>query len=183
VNGRFLFLLLLLAGCGASTGTGALTTIASGPTTTTVDTGRGSYSLVSVGETRVLRSVVHAPLAEVWSALPLLFEELQIPAGVVHDGTHVYGNPGLRVNGRIAGERPSRYLECGLTPIGASAADTYTLEVQLLANLQPSGAESTRLQLQLGATGTPRAGGSRSTCATTGALERRIAERLDELFR
>ncbi|CAN5846957.1 hypothetical protein BH23GEM3_BH23GEM3_17250 [soil metagenome] len=171
--------ILLLAGC-STTGTG-LSTVQTTPATTEVETAAGRYSITSTGEQLVFSQTLHAPSNHVWTALPMVFETLEISAGVVTENQS-YGNPSLRVNGRLAGERASLYLDCGKTPIGAPAADSYSTDANVLATLQPSGQESTHLQIRLHGVATPRAGGGRAPCTTTGKLENRIAEELTALF-
>jgi hypothetical protein len=161
----------------------ALTTVAVAPTTTTVETATGQYTLTSVGESRVLRGVTMMRHSRAEASLRALHEELGIPVGTVDGDRRRVGNPMLRVSGRLAGERPSVFLDCGTNPIGVPAADTHMLEVSLITRLEPSGNEATRYQIELKASATPRAGGGRSTCSTTGELERRIARRLDSVAR
>jgi hypothetical protein len=164
-------LLLTLCGCAG----GGLSGGGASPTTTRMETGGGGFEISSVASERVTSQAVAAPVERVWAALPAAFQAVGLSGGgVISQSERIFGTPLLRFRGRLAGERASRYLNCGRNPIGAAAADMYQMEAVVRSSVRPNSDGTTRLEVLVEATAAAPAGGTRTTCATTRALEERI---------
>jgi hypothetical protein len=126
-------------------------------------------------ETKLLVSVDKA-----WAAIPTVFGELGIEPNVVDSKQHVFGNAGHTYRGKLGTQRLSRYFECGATA-GISNADQYDIVVRVITQIIPAEAGLSALRSQIEATGHANAtSGQVMRCATTGALEERIAHMLSE---
>lgn len=127
-------------------------------------------------ETKLLVGVDKA-----WSAYPTVFGELGIEPGLVDPTQHVFGNSGLKMRGTLGRQRLSRYLDCGSTA-GMSNADTYDVVLRVISQVFPAdaGLASVRTQVEATAHAGSVAGAS-VRCASTGALEERIAHMLSEV--
>lgn len=72
-------------------------------------------------------------------------------------------------------EQLSRLFHCGDRGVGAPIADSYRLEVAVLSELQPEGAEESVLETRLNALAySPGTSGTSLQCSSTGALEKRL---------
>ena len=126
-------------------------------------------------ETKLLVSVDQA-----WAAVPTVFGELGIEPNVVDTRQHVYGNAGTTHRGKLGTQRLSRYFDCGTTA-GISNADQYDILIRVITQIIPADAGLSALRTQVEATGHANAtSGQVVRCATTGALEERIAHMLSE---
>lgn len=163
-------LLVALTGCAS----GGLETGGSGPSTTRMDTGGGSFEVTAARNERVTSQDVLAPVERVWGALPSAFQALGLQGGAINEKERLFGTPLLRSRGRIAGERAALFLSCGPTPIGAPAANSYDLESVVRAAIATNPDGTTRLEVQLEATAAPPAGSTRTLCSSTRVLEERI---------
>ena len=164
-------LLLALAGCAG----GGLAAGAAGPSTTRMETGGGGFEITAAGNQRVATHDVLAPAERVWAALPAAYRAVGLAGGVVSQGERVFGTPLIRSRGRLAGERASRFLNCGSNPIGAPAANLYDLETTVRTAVRTNPDGTTRLELLVEATAAPPAGGTRAQCTSTRVLEDLIA--------
>jgi hypothetical protein len=169
---------LAVVGC-ASTGVTEVVN-RGGPATTTVQTAEGDIDLQMVPETRTITHWIRAPRDTVWATLPAVYSELDITPGTVDEEAGVFGNRDVRAT-RIAGQRTSRFLDCGRNPIGAPLANTSTVRMEILTRISPS-AGGTDVSTTIEARARPRTGGASDVqCTTTGALESWIAERVSAL--
>jgi hypothetical protein len=126
-------------------------------------------------ETKLLVSVDKA-----WAALPTVFGELGIEPNVVDSRQHVFGNAGTTHRGKLGTQRLSHYFECGTTA-GIANADQYDILIRVITQIIPADAGLSALRTQVEATGHANAtSGQVVRCATTGALEERIAHMLSE---
>jgi hypothetical protein len=121
-------------------------------------------------ETKLLVGVDKA-----WAAVPTVFGELGIAPNVVDSKQHVYGNAGTNFRRELGNQRMSRYFDCGSTT-GISNADQYDLLIRVITQIVPADAGLSILRTQAEATGHATAtSGQVVRCASTGALEERIA--------
>lgn len=91
-------------------------------------------------------------------------------------GRRAYGFRG-RMPARLAGRRPSAYLQCGHSLAGSNA-DPYEIRLSVVTAVEREG-ESSRVSTLVVATARPRGvSGNPVPCTTTGELERAIAEAL-----
>jgi hypothetical protein len=172
-------LVLALAGCTAAPA--HLSTGGSSPSTTRISTAVGDYEIQSTRDARATSHAVAAPPEQVWTALPGVYEELGIPITSINTSAMVLGNQQLSVNRRLAGERPSKYLDCGSGAINMPNADRYHLTLSLLTQLEPAPGGGTQVRSQLQGFAKPRSvSGNPINCSTSGILEERIVELLSE---
>lgn len=172
MRSALVLLSLAAAGC-ASTGT-----TSSSPTR--LD--RSSTTIESVGltieTTTVLETVgtrIPTPAADLWATLPLVYGDLGI-ALATHDAAQmVIGNPGLIVQGnRLASTRVSRYLNCGVDPLGSPLADRYQVVLSVASRVRTAGEESLLETQVSGSAGQRGVAGNAVTCTSTGVLEEAI---------
>jgi hypothetical protein len=121
-------------------------------------------------ETKLLVGVDQA-----WAAIPTVFGELGIDPNVIDSRQHVYGNAGTNYRRSLGKQRMSHYFDCGTTT-GISNADQYDILVRVITQIIPAEAGLSALRTQVEATGHATAtSGQVVRCASTGALEERIA--------
>ena len=114
-------------------------------------------------------------LDKAWAAIPTVFGELGIDPNVVDSKQHVFGNAGTSYRRRLGSQRLSHYFDCGITA-GIANADEYDLTVRVITQVIPADAGLSALRSQIDATGRATAtSGQVVRCASTGALEERIA--------
>lgn len=121
-------------------------------------------------ETTLLVSVDKA-----WAALPAAFGELGIEPGIMDAKQHVFGNAGANFRREMGRQRLSKYFDCGATA-GMSNSDTYDLNIRVISQIVPADQGLSKLRTQAEATAHANAlSGQSVRCASTGELERRIA--------
>lgn len=121
-------------------------------------------------ETKLLVGVDKA-----WAAIPTVFGELGIDPNVVDTKQHVFGNAGTNFRNRLGNQRLSHYFDCGTTT-GIANADQYDIHVRVITQIVAADAGLSALRSQVEATGHAIAtSGQNVRCASTGALEERIA--------
>ena len=115
-----------------------------------------------------------------WAAMPTVFGELGIDPNIVDTKQHVFGNAGTTHRGKLGTQRLSRYFDCGTTA-GISNADQYDILIRVITQIIPAGGGLAALRSQVEASARSGAtSGSAIRCASTGALEERIAHMLSE---
>lgn len=124
----------------------------------------------------VSAEVVEAPLARVWEALQGVYRELEIPVTEVEAASGRIGNESFRPR-RIAGQRMSAYLDCGMGLTGPNA-DRHDVTMTLYTTVQPV-VGGTQLFTEVDAWARPRAvTGAPLHCTSTGRLEDLFEERI-----
>ena len=119
-----------------------------------------------------------AQAARVWSVLPGVFEQLQVPV-TLRDGSARMGNAGYLAQ-RVEGKRMSAWIDCG-TSLDGVLADAYSITLQVLVTLQRQGQQDTRVTAYVDALGQPRStSGVAAHCNSKGTLEARILELVAE---
>jgi hypothetical protein len=114
----------------------------------------------------------------VWSALPAVFEQLDIPVTLRESGAQM-GNQGYPAR-RVEGKRMSDWIDCG-TSLNGVLANAYDITLQVLVTLEPRGQEDTRVTAYVDALGRPRStSGVPAHCNSKGTLESRILELVGE---
>ena len=110
-----------------------------------------------------------------WAAVPAVFGELGIDPNVVDSKQHVYGNAGTNYRRRLGTQRMSKYFDCGTTA-GIANADEYDILIRVVTQIIPADAGLSALRTQVEGTAHATAtSGQVVRCASTGALEERIA--------
>jgi len=127
-------------------------------------------------------SVLPASVAAVWAVLPSVFDTLEVDTPIVDVRRLTIGNSRFRAPSRIAGQRLSTYLDCGVS-FGRPNADRYEVVLQLAVELRPVAPKSTVVSTLVDAYASSRdVRGNALHCRSEGTLERLIfaliAERL-----
>ncbi len=126
---------------------------------------------------------VSAEPETVWPVLMRTYIELGIPLTTIDSENFLIGNRRLTVKGEMAGEPPSRFLDCGSTAGVTSIADSYFLNVSVLSELIDADDGGTHVVTYLsGRAENPFTSGGSLSCASTERLEEAIAGRLREEF-
>lgn len=114
------------------------------------------------------------PPGAAWHRVSQVYGALKIPVTVLDSARGIVGARGARVRDRMANERLSTWFSCGITSMGSPRADSYTLFVTALTQIQPAATGSTARTI---VSATAEANDSPSgavQCSSTGALEDRL---------
>jgi hypothetical protein len=125
-------------------------------------------------------STVHAiPFApeQVWRSLPAVFDSIGIPVADLDPPKRKIGNSAFKVRGRLKNVPLSRYIDCGTsTQIGPNA-DSYEVNVSLLAEVRPAEAGTSTIITTFEAVARPaNFAQAYSQCSSKGALESRFID-------
>jgi hypothetical protein len=125
----------------------------------------------------IVKAEIFRPIGDVWSALQVVYDSLGITIASRDEATHMLGNPALKVRRRLGSVRLAQYVDCGSTQ-GAPSADSYEVVLSVFTAAQPT-ATGTTIVTQVSGQGRPVAfSGEYVRCASTGQLERQIANRV-----
>jgi hypothetical protein len=115
------------------------------------------------------------PVAQVWDALPVVYESLGIPVTRLDATKHVVGNPGFKRRRQLGSVSLARYLDCGRGQ-GGPSAETYEVHLTVLTEVQPAApAAGTTVATLVDAMAKPVTfSGEYVRCSSSGALEARI---------
>ena len=168
---------------------GGSSTAAAAPTVTTVDhtqnvvTPTGNITLSTKEDRDVIVAVIPAPIDSVWHLLPGIFLELQVePAQVNNEGFFI-ANTSFTVRRTLGGERISKYLNCG-SSIAGQIADQSQITMSLTVQAVPVGDLVSDLRTQVSAYAVSEgASVGAVACASTGALEARIARMVNDALK
>lgn len=174
-------LALVIVAC-ASGGSSGVASPTATPTTRIGTTSGATVGTVATA-TGNERIAVDVPVSaqRAWEVLPLVYAELEIPIRLQQQASRLIGNTGFETRRVIGGQRASRYLNCG-NASGGPNADTFRLTISVVTQVHEGGDGNARLETRLTANAASVTyAGTVVTCSTTGALERHIAERVQEL--
>lgn len=117
---------------------------------------------------------LRVPATSAWLALPEVYAHFDLrPTG--HAADRVVAAE-VRVRRVIGGVRLSRIVDCG-SALGVKRADHYTITLTVATRVDSMAREASVLRTRVQATGfDPEANSNTITCATTGFLERAIAD-------
>jgi hypothetical protein len=171
---RVLFL-VALAACASSQSTGGAPT----PTTERTEIDRSAVGNVATMDWRPdLYTWTHAiPAApeRTWTVLPAVYAQLGITGEILESDKRVFGARRARFRRQLAGQLPSRFLDCG-SQLGMKNADNNTLLLNIMTAVVPSPDGGSVLQTQINGIATPEAQTSNSVqCTSNGKLETQIA--------
>jgi hypothetical protein len=171
---------ILITACASASGAPSTTH----PVVETARVTSGSQIGMDMMATNTTHSVtVSAPLAVVWSLLPAVFDSVGITVATSDPTTHEIGNRGFAVGRQIGGVMTSRFFDCGSNG-GASSAFSYDLFVNIITVATPTTSAMTSVATQIDVRGRPvSTSGAWLQCASTGALEQKIAETLDRAIK
>jgi len=114
------------------------------------------------------------PIEETWRAVGPAFKDLNYAGGPSDNGNeHLYMTPTLRLPGKLyEGEWNSAYFECGRTPAGTLAADSYELTFAVLVWVDEDKPSGSSVRILVNGWGRDRTNPSAvAQCAGTGRLE------------
>ncbi len=138
--------------------------------------GGGMLTMTTTPSGGSMDAAVPMALDQVWRRLPVVFDSLGIPIGMVDPTAHTIGNPSYRLRRRVGTVALSKYINCGSAQ-GMSSADTYEISLSVVTQARSTGAASTTLSTTVAASGHPiTQSGDDVRCTSTGTLERKILE-------
>ncbi len=171
-------LIVLAAGCA---GSGERATVTPAARSTM---GSGTEMVTVYHDTRAAIAPVAAAAGRVWSVLPAVYEELGIPVTTMVDRDRLLGNKQAAVVRRLAGERPSAFLDCGVDGLGLPLADRYRITMSLLTSVSPTSDTASKIQTQVDAKAVQQGtSGDAVICNTTGRLEKLILQMVQTRLR
>ena len=123
-----------------------------------------------------VRTIAFAP-DQVWRALPAVFDSIGIPVANLDAPKRMIGNSAFKIRGRLKNVPLSRYIDCGTsTQIGPNA-DSYEVNISLMAEVKPGAGGTTTLITTFEAVARPaNFAQAYSQCGTKGILESRFGE-------
>lgn len=181
MNRHWIRALLIVVAVAAACGTGNNPSAGGPPQVTTVVkpnefyTQGTRYDLTTSEEKNVIVLPILSPADTVWTVLPSVFIELGVDPGTVDQQQRYIANTSFMARRTLGNVRLSRYIDCGGTVSGKTADQatvTLSLTVQVVAD--SGGVAQLRTQFDGSAT-LDGAVANKIHCATTGALESRIA--------
>ena len=125
---------------------------------------------------------IHGNRDAIFTAIEGAFKELKIPVETRDPKSGMPRNLNAEVTRRLGNEALSRYLDCG-RGFSGNNADFYRITLAISTWVERATGEPQKLLIAIAASGRDPAG-SRSaypTCTSRGALERRIADRVQAL--
>ena len=122
---------------------------------------------------------VNATVDAVWTALPAVYEALGIPLAHLDRPSGQMGNKQIVRTGRLAGQRLSRTFDCGASMTG-ERADQGRITASVITQVWMRSDGRTGIATTVVSTMKPLDGTSTAptSCATTGWLEKEIADRV-----
>lgn len=130
-------------------------------------------------EASVGRVSLLAEPASVWTALHVVFEQLEIEVTTADVSAGLIGNGGYPARS-IEGHRLSRYFDCG-SGLTSQLGNTNTVTVAIMVHVQSAPKGVTVVTTTVDAFAHNRAlSGNATHCVSRGRLERRIAELVQE---
>lgn len=142
---------------------------------TRVDIHSSVLALATNSRTQATRDLVPGAPAAIWPELQRTYNELGIGVAELNHEAYVIGNSALSVAQRLAGERLSKWVDCGRTATGVPAADRYPVSLQIFTQLVPtSDGGSEARTLITGTAANPTSNDAVMRCVSTGQLELRI---------
>ena len=145
--------------------------------------GQGYGSVRYFEEPVVVREVVEAPFAEVWSALPQAYRQEGVEPDLIDPETRTIGVSRTEWVRRLGELRLSTFLDCGRTTTGSPLADHSRVQASIVSRITATDSASIEIAIRLEAIAFPfeAAAGRVQSCTTTGLLEQNIIFRVTEL--
>lgn len=169
--------LVVVAACGTKSNAGPTVTR---PESVRIVGGTGGTTSIATVQTDAPNvATLKLPVADVWAALPTIFESMAVPIEHLDHQSRIIGNQSFRVRRKLGAVPLSRYIDCGTTQ-GGPSAETYEVHLTVLA--QATGTEDpafSRITTTVQALARPiNFTGDLIRCSTTGALESRLVTAL-----
>ena len=133
-------------------------------------------------DTMALSFKVSGNRDSIFTALETVFKELKLPVESRNAKSTLLNNLNADISRRLGDVALSRYLDCG-RGFSGSNADFYRITLAFSVWVEPATGEPQQLMVAIAASGRDPAGSrsAYSQCTSRGALEKRIADRVQEL--
>jgi hypothetical protein len=150
------------------------------PTQRIVATGEDGRVIQTTDYYSGTQALIHAPPSSVMALLSQIYPDLGIPIGTMVTDNGQIGNTSYRVPGhRLKTMQLSRILDCGQESVAGSRADVDEITLDALSTIKPVGDTGSVINTYVSAIARPFGTSSDPvTCASSGALERIINERV-----
>lgn len=169
---------LLAAACGGtSSGNDPITTPTVRTERVVTSSGGSGLAVTTQNLDNNIRLLTTGTVAQVWSVLPQVYEELGIPLTVKNDAQKVIGNEGWRTRRQIARVPMQRYLDCGRSGT-IENAETYAINMSIITAVTANASGGAIVGTTIVATGRNQVTSSSNEvrCASQGDLEIRIRD-------
>ncbi|HVD60405.1 MAG TPA: hypothetical protein VNC11_05995 [Gemmatimonadaceae bacterium] len=171
--------------CVATLGCASAPTSGSAPATThpASVTGDETVNIRLAEEPDAMNSVINAPPAKVWAAIPLVYKHLEITGAQVLDSDlEVYGNREFTLN-RIDGTRTGDFVRCGEEGAGQALGSMVRRKLSIVTTVHGDANGKTTISTEISGYATPVEGTSTGAirCASTGKLEKRIRSLVNQM--
>lgn len=145
--------------------------------------GGPNMNLRTIANVDVVHDTLSGSAEDLFSLLPEIYNDLEIPISSVNTEAHALGALEVRARGDFAGERISRWLDCGTSITGniAEQREIYITALTQVEDLEEApGVSGISVHVKGYAVQSGRAG-NRTGCRTNGRLERDVIAALREL--
>lgn len=181
-----LTLLLATAACSGSTGGADPAPVPSVAATVQTErivtsSGGGGVAVTSANLDNNIRLLSTGTVAQVWSVLPGVFQDLGIPLTVKDDTRKVIGNEGWRTRRSVGRVPMQRYLDCGRSGT-IENAETYQINMTIVTTVQANPGGGSVVGTIISAVGrNPVTSSTQDVrCGSTGDLEIRIRDMVQQ---
>lgn len=166
-------LLTVIASCASS---GSSATLTPAPQSMQI---AGSTVTAPGSDGSTLHVVPFAP-DRVWRMLPSVFDSLGVPVGTLDAAKRTIGNSGFKVRGRLKNVPLSRFIDCGNSTQVGPNADSYEVNITLLAEVRAGEGGASNVTLAFQPLARPANFSQQySQCGSKGVLETRFMEILN----
>ena len=184
---RRIALLLLAAApaCASSGGSDPAVAPVNAPTVQTervvTSSGGGGVAVTTANLDNNIRLLSTGTVAQVWSVLPSVYEDLGIPLTVKDDAKKMIGNEGWRTRRQVGRVPMQRYLECGRSGT-IENAETYQINMTIITTVTPNPDGGSVVGTIISAIGrNPITSSTQDVrCSSTGDLEIRIRDMVQQ---
>lgn len=109
--------------------------------------------------------------------MPAAFDALGVPIGVMDPAKRTVGNTALKVRRQLKDVPLSRYIDCGGSTQLGSNADSYDVNISLIAVVRSVSPTASSVSITFEAVGRPATFAQEySPCTSKGVLEARLIE-------
>jgi hypothetical protein len=140
-----------------------------------VDAPGGRYDMLLTRDNALSTDTLALPASRAWRGLLQTYAGLGVPLQGADGQHYMIATQPFRAHGEFAGERLSRWIDCGQSLTGDNATSyEVTLRLGTLIDTSDTGRSIVRTAVNATAIA-PGSGTTPVQCATRGALEKRIA--------
>ncbi|HEX7118418.1 MAG TPA: hypothetical protein VF212_06500 [Longimicrobiales bacterium] len=170
-----------LAACAPAGSGHELPSHASVPVTTRIEGVSSAYEVTTHTTDPSARHVVDVAPDLAWKLVPLVYAELELPGAVLDPRGRMFGFERERMRRKVGDAPLTKIVNCGTGVTGPNAL-TYVVTLDVVTLVSPVAAGSSAIETRVQGFAKPRSvSGNPVRCATTGALELYIAERIRAL--